>query len=149
MASIKELVSQDMKTALKAGDKSRLGFARNLHAAIRKREIDDRKDLEDADVLKIIATLVKQRQESIEQFTKGNREDLVASETAELAYLRALMPAQMSETELRGIVQGKIKELGLSGPSAIGKAMQSVLPLVQGKADGKLINQIVREALGS
>lgn len=149
MASIKEQVSEHMKTALKGGDKDRLAYARNLFSAIRKKEIDDRKDVADADVLKIIATLVKQRLESIEQFKAGNRQDLVEKETGELAYLKAFMPEQMSETELRAIVTATVKELGLSGPSGMGKAMQAVIAKTQGRADGKAVNQMVREVLGS
>lgn len=149
MASIKEQVSEHMKTALKGGDKDRLAYARNLFSAIRKKEIDDRKDLADADALKIISTLVKQRLESIEQFKAGNRQDLVDKETGELEYLKAFMPAQLSEGELRALVTSAVSELGVSGPSAMGKVMQAVLAKAQGRADGKLVNQIVREVLGS
>lgn len=147
--SIKEQVSEHMKTALKGGDKDRLAYARNLFAAIRKREIDDRKDIADADVLKIIGTLVKQRLESIEQFKAGNRQDLVDKETGELEYLKAFMPAQMSESDLRSLVKNTVQELGVSGPSAMGKVMQAVIAKTQGRADGKLVSQIVREVLGS
>ena len=105
LSSIKDRLSEQMKSAMKAKDKDLLAYVRNLHAAIRKKEIDERathpEGLNDDEVLKIISTLVKQRQDSIEQFQKGGREDLVAQEQAELTFLKSFMPAQMSEAEIR------------------------------------------------
>jgi uncharacterized protein len=148
MATLKDRLSEQMKTAMKSGDKDTLAFARNLHAAVRKKEIDDRTDLDDAGVVKIITGLVKQRQDSIEQFQKGGREDLVAKETAELKFLQSYMPAQMSEAEVRKVVDWAVTEAKATSAKDMGNVMKLLMPKVQGKADGKLVNQIVRERLG-
>jgi hypothetical protein len=148
MPSLKEINQEAMKTAMKSGDKATLQFSRNLHAAIRKREIDDRKDLEEGEVLKLISTLLKQREESISQFRTGGREDLVAAEEAEANYLRKFMPAQLTAEELKPIVAAAVTESGAKDAKDLGKVMKVLLPKVQGKADGKLVNQLVREALG-
>ena len=149
MPSIKEQLSGHMKAAMKSGDKDRLAFARNLHAAVRKKEIDDRIDLDDVAVQKIISTLLKQRQESIDMFRKGGREDLVAKEEAEFAYLKAFMPEQMGEDEVRKLVDWAVTEAKASGPKDMGNVMKLLMPKVQGKADGKLVNQLVRERIGT
>lgn len=147
--SIKERLSEQMKSSMKSGDKETLAFTRNLHAAIRKKEIDDRVDLDDAGVLKIIGSLVKQRQDSIEQFKQGGREDLVAKEESELKFLQAFMPAQMDESEIRKLVEWAVAESKATSPKDMGQVMKLLMPKVQGKADGKLVNQIVREKIGS
>jgi uncharacterized protein YqeY len=148
MATIKERLSESMKSAMKGGDKAKLAFARNLHAAIRKREIDDRIDLDDAGVVKIITSLAKQRQDSIEQFRQGGREDLVANEQAELEFLKSFLPEQMEESEIRRLVEAAVNQSGASSAKDMGAVMKILMPQVQGKADGKLVNQIVREKLG-
>jgi uncharacterized protein YqeY len=148
MPTIKEINQETMKASMKSGDKAALQFARNLHAAIRKKEIDDRKDLEDGEVLKLISTMLKQREDSIDQFRKGGREDLVAAEEAEAKYLRQFLPVQLSVEELRPIVRSAVEESGAKDAKDLGKVMKVLLPKVQGKADGKLVNQLVREALG-
>jgi uncharacterized protein YqeY len=148
MPTIKEISQETMKTSMKSGDKSALQFSRNLHAAIRKKEIDDRKDMEDGEILKLISTMLKQREDSIEQFRKGGREDLVAAEEAEAKYLRQFLPAQLSAEELLPIVKAAVEESGAKDAKDLGKVMKVLLPKVQGKADGKLVNQLVREALG-
>ncbi len=156
MATIKETLSETMKAAMKGGptQKDKLAFCRNLHAAVRKREIDDRIDLDDAGVLKIISSLVKQRQDSIDQFRKGGREDLVVKEEAELQFLQAFLPAQMSEAEVQQIVEWAVGEakatnpaLGALGPKDMGTVMKLVVPKIQGRADGKLVNQLVRDRI--
>lgn len=146
--TIKERLSDQMKTSMKSGDKDTLAYARNLHAAIRKKEIDERIDLDDAAVLKIISTLVKQRQDSIEQFKQGGREDLVAKEQAELKFLQSFMPAQLGEDEIRKLVDWAVTESKASSPKDMGNVMKLLMPKVQGLADGKLVNQIVRERIG-
>lgn len=147
MPSIKERISEDMKAAMKSGDKAKLSAVRMLHAAVRKKEIDDRIDLDDAGAVKIITTLVKQRQDSIEQFTAGNRQDLVDKETAELKLLQAYLPAQMSQDELVKIIDSAIQESDAKTQKDMGKLMKVLMPQVSGKADGKLVNQLVRERL--
>ena len=148
MASIKEQLSNQIKTAMKSGDKDTLAFARNLHALIRKKEIDDRIELDDAGVIKIITSSVKQRQDSIEQFKQGAREDLVAKEEAELKFLQAFLPAQMSEAELKELVNWAVTEAKAQGPKDLGQVMKLLLPKVQGRADGKWVNQLVRDRIG-
>ncbi|OFZ20844.1 MAG: glutamyl-tRNA amidotransferase [Bdellovibrionales bacterium GWB1_55_8] len=148
MPTIKESLSEQMKAAMKSGDKDTLAFARNLHAAIRKKEIDDRVDLDDAAVQKIIATSMKQRQDSVDQFRQGGREDLVQKEEAELKFLRTFMPEQMGEAEIRKLVDWAVTESGAKGPKEMGNVMKLLMPKVQGRADGKLVNQIVKERIG-
>jgi uncharacterized protein YqeY len=137
-----------MKAAMKSGNKDTLAFARNLHAAIRKKEIDDRVDLDDAGALKIIGSLVKQRQDSIEQFTTGGRQDLVDKETAELKFLQTFMPAQMDEAEIAKIVEWAVAEAKATSAKDMGNVMKLLVPKTQGRADGKIVNRIVREKLG-
>ncbi|MDR3607939.1 MAG: GatB/YqeY domain-containing protein [Oligoflexia bacterium] len=147
--SIKESLSEQMKAAMKAGEKDKLAHVRNLHAAIRKKEIDERVDLDDAGVLKIIGSLVKQRQDSIEQFKAGGRLDLVEKEESELKFLQSFMPAQMDEAEITKTVEWAIAETKASSPKDMGAVMKLLQPKVQGRADGKVVNRIVREKLGS
>jgi uncharacterized protein YqeY len=148
MPTIKERLSEQMKSSMKSGDKETLAFVRNLHAAVRKREIDDKVDLDDAGVLKIISSLVKQRQDSIEQFKQGNREDLVIKEESELKFLQSFMPEQMDEAEVRKWVDWAVIESKAAGPKDMGQVMKLLLPKVQGRADGKLVSQLVREKIG-
>lgn len=147
MPTIKERISEDMKAAMKSGDKAKLAAVRMLHAAIRKKEIDDRIDLDDAAALKVISSLVKQRQDSIEQFKAGNRQDLVEKETAELTLLQAYLPEQMSQAELVKIIDSAIQEANAKSAKDMGAVMKVLMPKVSGKADGKLVNQLVRERL--
>jgi uncharacterized protein YqeY len=146
--SLKAKLSEQIKTAMKAQDKSTLAFGRNLHAAIRKKEIDDRVDLDDSGVLSIVGSAIKQRQDSIEQFKAGGRQDLVDNETAELKFLQSYQPPQLSEAELREIVKAAVAEAQASSSKDMGKVMKIVMPKTQGKADGKLLSQIVKECLG-
>jgi len=148
MATIKEKLTEGMKNALKAGDKDTLAFTRNILAVVKKKEIDDRVQLDDAGVQKLIAVSMKQRQDSIDQFKKGGREDLVTKEEAELKFLQSFMPAQMTEDELKRLVDWAVTEAKASGPKDIGNVMKLLMPKIQGRADGKLVNQLVRERIG-
>jgi uncharacterized protein YqeY len=148
MATIKELLNETMKSSLKSGDKSTLTYARSLHAAVRKKEIDDRVDMDDAGIQKVISSLIKQRQDSIEQFQKGGREDLVANEEAELKFLQSFMPQQMGEAEVKQLVDWAVTEAKASSQKDMGNVMKLLMPKVQGRADGKLVNQLVRQRLG-
>ncbi len=136
---------------MKSGDKDRLAFSRNLHAAVRKKEIDDRKDCTDEDVIKIIQTLSKQRLDSIEQFKKGNREDLVAKEELELTFLKSFLPEAMSEDAIRAFVVRVIESTGATSSKDMGKVMKGVMELIKaegkGLADGKVISKLVSEKL--
>ena len=146
--SIKAKISELMKSSMKSGDKDTLLYVRNLHSAVRKKEIDDRVDLDDAGIQKIIGTIMKQRLDSIEQFRNGGREDLVAKEEAEAKFLKQFLPEQMSETEVAAIVDWAAKESGATSAKEMGKVMGLLMPKVQGKADGKLVNQLVKARLG-
>lgn len=148
MPTIKEINQENMKTAMKGGDKDTVQFSRNLHAAIRKIEVDERVDVTDERTLKIIGSMLKQREDSIAQFKSGGREDLVAAEENEAKYLRQFMPAQMSEDEIKAIVAAAVVEADAKDIKDLGKVMKIVQPKVAGKADGKLVNQFVREKLG-
>ena len=148
MPTLKQRLSEQMKSSMKSGDKETLAVVRNLHSAVRKKEIDDRIDLDDSGVLKIVSTLVKQRQDSIEQFKQGARQDLVVKEEAELKFLQSYLPAQMDETEIKNLVEWAVTEAKASSLKDIGNVMKLLLPQVQGKADGKLVNQLVRERIG-
>jgi len=149
MPTIKEVNQENMKTAMKGGDKETLQFTRNLHAVIRKKEIDDRKDLDDAEIVKLISTMLKQREESITQFKAGGREDLVQNEEAEAKYLRQFMPAQLSTDEIRKLVDEAVAETQAKEAKDLGKVMKALQPKIAGKADGKVVNQLVREKLGA
>jgi uncharacterized protein YqeY len=148
MPTIKEINQETMKTAMKSGDKETVQFSRNLHAAIRKIEVDERIDVNDERAIKIIGSMLKQREESISQFKSGGREDLVAAEEAEAKYLRQFMPAQMTAEEIMVLVAAAVEESQAKDIKDLGKVMKILQPKVAGKADGKLVNQVVREKLG-
>lgn len=148
MPTIKERLTETMKSSMKSGDKDTLAFARNLLAAVKKKEIDERVELDDAGVAKIIQTSLKQRQDSIEQFRAGGREDLATKEEAEARFLKAFLPEQMSEAEVRALVDWAVQESGAKSAKEMGAVMKLLLPKTQGKADGKLVNQLVKERLG-
>ena len=148
MPTIKEINQENMKTAMKGGDKATTQYSRNLHAAIRKREIDDRVDMVDAEITKLITSMLKQREDSITQFRAGGREDLVASEEAEAQYLRKFMPAQMTEAEVKDLIAKIAVEVDAKDAKDLGKVMKVLQPQVAGRADGKLVSQWVREKLG-
>ncbi|MFC2337077.1 MAG: GatB/YqeY domain-containing protein [Negativicutes bacterium] len=149
--SLKEKLTADMKEAMKAREegRQRLGVIRMVRGAIRQQEIDGQKELDDDAVLAVISKEVKQRRDSIEEFKKGGREDLVAQNEAEIAVLMAYLPQQMAEGEIRKLVQDAIAATGASSPKEMGKVMKELMPKVKGRADGKLVNQIVRELLNA
>jgi len=152
---LKERLENDLKTALKAKDTIAVGALRMVLAAVHNREIDERglgklkpgDILDDGGVVKILNTLAKQREESIEMFQKGGRDDLVKKETAELALLQRYLPSQLSDEKIEGIVDEAIKAAGATGPKDMGNVMKLVMPKVAGQADGKKVNEIVRQKL--
>ena len=148
MPTIKEKLSELMKSSMKSGDKETLAFVRNLHAVVRKKEIDDKVELDDAGVQKIITSSLKQRQDSFEQFKAGGREDLATKEEAEIKFLKSFMPEQMGEAEVRKLVDWAVTEAKASSAKEMGAVMKLLMPKVAGKADGKLVNQLVKERLG-
>ena len=148
--SLKETITNDMKTAMKAGDSAKLLTIRMLLAAVKQREVDERIVLTDTDVVAIVEKAIKQRRESIAQFTTGKRPDLVAKEEAEAVVLAAYMPAQMSEAEVDAILTAAVAEVaasGVTGNAAMGKIMAIVKPKLAGKADMSAVSGKVKAKL--
>ena len=145
--SLKETITEDMKTAMRAKDAPRLLTIRGLLAAIKQREVDDRIALDDAAVIAIVDKLVKQRKDSIAQFTAGNRQDLVDKESAELAVLESYLPRRLGAEQIAAEVAKVIAELGASGPADMGKVMGAVKTRLAGNADMALVSSAVKQAL--
>ena len=145
---LKTRFTTEMKEAMKAAQPLKVGVLRMLISEIKKREIDKKTVLDEAEILKVLGSMVKQRNDSVEAFVKGNREDLAATERAEIVLLQTYLPKQLDRAEIEAIVTAALAEAGASGPNDIGKAMKAVLPKIAGKADGKLVNEIVRAKLG-
>jgi hypothetical protein len=146
-----ELLDQlldDIKTAMKSRDKDKLSALRFLHAEIKNVGINERREPTDEDVLNVIGRMVKQRQEAIEQFQKGGRDDLVAQEAFQLDVYRAYQPEQLSEDEIAVLVEQAIAATGASGKKDMGNVMKAVMPQVKGRAEGKVVNAIVSQKLG-
>ena len=147
--ALKARITEDMKTALRAKDTARLSAIRLLLAAIKQREVDERKELTDADVLAVIDKMVKQRRDSIAQFTAGNRMDLVATEQGELAVLATYQPQQMSETEIDAVIEAAIAATGAAGPAGMGKVMAELKGKLAGRADMAAVSARVKAKLAS
>ena len=145
--SLKDTLTHDMKTALKAGDKDRLKVVRLILADIKRVEVDTRKDLDDAAVLSVIEKAVKQRRDSIEQFTKGNRDDLAAIEQAELEVIQAYLPEPLSEAELDALIDAQIAATGAEGIRDMGKVMGAVKAQAAGRADMGAVGAKVKARL--
>ena len=145
--TLKEQITEDMKTAMRAKDSARLLTIRGLLAACKQREVDERIVLDDAAVTAIIDKLVKQRKDSITQFTAGNRQDLVDKEAAELQVLEAYLPQRLSTDEIAADVAKVIAEVGASGPGDMGKVMAAVKTRLAGKAEMGLVSAAVKRAL--
>ena len=143
-----EQIDQDLKAAMKAKEVEKLSVLRMLKAALTNRAFEENKDrLEDGVVVEVIRRMVKQNEEAQEAFTKGDRSDLADKEKRETQLLQSYLPPAMDEAELKGIVEAAIKELGVSGPKAMGQVMKAVLEKVGGRADGKQISQQVKASL--
>ncbi|MFC7440627.1 GatB/YqeY domain-containing protein [Laceyella putida] len=142
-------LDQDMKLALKDKNKSKLSTIRMLKAAVKKVEIDKRRPLTDDEVLEVITKEVKQRRDSIAEYEKAGRDDLVEKEKEELVILQSYLPEQLTEEEVRAIVAEVVQEVGASSKAEMGKVMSAIMPKVKGRADGRLVNRLVSEALGS
>jgi uncharacterized protein len=147
--TLKEQINEDMKTAMRAKDAPRLLTIRGLLAACKQREVDERIVLDDAAVIAIIDKLVKQRKDSIAQFTAGNRPDLVEKETAELSVLEAYLPKRMDANAVAAEVAVIVAELGAKGPGDMGKVMAAVKTRLAGKADMALVSGAVKKALAA
>lgn len=144
---MKEKILQDLKEAMRAQDVVRRATLRMVVAAIKNLEIETSSELKDGDVLQIIQKQVKSRRESIEEFRKGNREDLIAKEQAEIDILKKYLPEEASSEDIRSAAAEIITSINASGPQDIGKVMPKLIERFQGRADGRTINGIVRELL--
>jgi uncharacterized protein len=140
-------IDSDLITALKAGEKEKVTLLRGLKSDIKYRQIEKGDDLSADDVLSVLSSAANRHRDSIEQFKIGNRDDLVKKESAELKIIESYLPEQMLEDEIRTLVKNAIAETDAESPAQIGLVMKHLMPSVKGKADGKLVNQIVRELL--
>ena len=145
--TLKEQITEDMKSAMRAKEAERLGTIRLLLAAIKQREVDERITVDDAGIIAIIEKLIKQRKDSIEQFQKAGRTDLVDQESKELAILQAYMPAQLSAAEVQSAIQKVIADLGANGPQDMGKVIGALKAQLAGKADMGMVSGLVKAAL--
>ena len=147
---LRDKVNADIAAAMKAKSAARLSALRMMKAAITNKGVEKGHDLDDAEVLQVLASLVKQRRDSIEQFSKAGRTDLVAKETAEIAVLEEYLPPAASPEEIDAAVAAAIAETGAASPKDMGKVMKAVMPKLAGKnADGRTINEAVRRKLGA
>lgn len=145
--SLKDQLSEAMKQALKNKQQLRLSVIRLARAAIKNTEIDKKQELDDPQVIEVLAREVKQRRDSIEEYRKANRDDVVAELEEEISVLLEFMPQQMTEEEIRELLTKVMAEVGAKTPKDIGKVMGKVAPLTKGKADGRQVNQILQSLL--
>jgi uncharacterized protein len=145
--TLKERITEDMKAAMRAKEASRLSAIRLLQAAIKQKEVDERIVVDDTAVLAIVEKLIKQRKDSIEQFAKAGRTDLVDKEKAELDLLVGYLPQQMSDAELAAAVDAAIAESGAAGPQGMGKVMALLKPRIAGRADMGKVSTLVKQRL--
>ena len=146
--NLRERINDDMKTAMKARDSEKLGAIRLLQAALKQKEVDERVDISDDIVLAIVDKMLKQRKDSIEQYTAGKRMDLVAKEQFEVTVLQAYLPAQLSESELAAVLDQVIAETGATSAKDMGKVMNALRPRVAGRADMGKLSAVVKARLG-
>jgi uncharacterized protein len=145
--TLEEKIQNDIKEAMKSGQKERLNTLRTTYSQIKDERIKYRKDLTDEDVIAVLMRGVKSRKDSIEMYKKGNRQDLVDAETAELKILQNYLPEQMSEEDVKKEIVAIIEDLGASSMQDIGKVMGTAMSRLKGKTDGKLVQQIARTLL--
>jgi len=146
--SLKEKITEDMKAAMRAGEKDRLGCIRMIGAAIKQREVDERITLDDAQVLSVLEKMIKQRKESLAHFEAGGRADLVAKESAEIALLTGYLPQQLSEVELEALIAESISATGAQTIKDMGKVMGLVKQKAQGRADMGTVGAKIKAKLG-
>jgi len=145
---LREQIDTDIKGALKSGAKEKLSALRMLSAALKNKQIDKKRPLADDEVVETIRSLIKQRKDSIEQFAKGGRQDLVDKETAEVAVLEVYLPKAMAQEELEAMIRDAVAQTGAQGAKDMGKVMKALVPLLAGRADNKLVSELVKKALG-
>jgi len=147
--SLKSRILEDVKSAMRAHEREQLATLRMVTAAIKQKEVDERIDLNDEQVLAVLDKMAKQRRESIEQFEKAEREDLAAKERFELGLIKAYLPEPLGEQELANLIQSTISEVGASSPRDMGAVMNALRGQVQGRADMKAVSQAVKAQLSS
>jgi uncharacterized protein YqeY len=145
--ALREKLDEDLKAAMRAKDSLRMNTVRGLKSAIKYREIELMKPLDDAGILGVVATEIKRRRDSVEQYKAGNRADLADKEEAELRILQEFLPQQLSQAELEAKVDQVIGQVGAKGPKDMGAVMKALLPDVQGRADGKVVSELVKQRL--
>ena len=145
--SLEERLVEEMKQAMKSNEKLKLSTIRMVRSALKNKEIELRKKLEDEDIVKVIQAMVRKGEESVEQFQTGGRMDLVEKEKSEIEIMKSFLPPTLSHEEILKIIDQSIQETQASSLKDLGKVMKSVMPKMGGKADGKLINQLVKEKL--
>ena len=145
--SLKQRLTDDMKTAMKAGEKERLGTIRLINAAIKQKEVDERVEMDDTLVLAILEKMMKQRKDSVTQFEAANREDLAVIERAEMAIIEQYLPAKLGEAEVLAVIDAVIKETGATGPADMGKVMGAIKPKLAGQADMGEVSKLIKQRL--
>jgi len=145
--NLSERLNDDMKQAMKNQDKFRLTTIRMVRAAVKNLEIDLKRPLEDEEVLEIVGREIKQRKDSLQEFQKAGRDDLTKDVAAEIDIISVYLPIQLTEEEIKAIVEQTIQETGASSKAEMGKVMSALMPKVKGRADGKLVNQTVQQFL--
>ena len=145
---LREQIDADIKAAMKSGAKDKVSALRMLSAALKNKQIDKRAPLVDSEILDTVRSLIKQRKDSIEQFAKGGRQDLVDKETAEVAVLEVYLPQQLGREEVEKLVREAIAQTSAQGARDMGKVMKALVPLIAGRADNKLVNELVKSSLG-
>ncbi|WP_313645566.1 GatB/YqeY domain-containing protein [Stenotrophomonas sp.] len=145
--SLKQQLTEDMKAAMKGGDKHSLGVIRLINAAIKQREVDERIELDDAAVIAVLDKMVKQRKDSVTQYEAANREDLAAVERDEIVVIERYVPAKMGEAEILAAIAAAKAETGASSAADIGKLMGVLKPKLAGQADMGLVSKLVKQAL--
>lgn len=145
--SLKQKLQEDLKSSMKNKDTVRKSVVTLIRASIKQYEVDNRVELDDEGIIDIISKQMKQRRDSLEEFAKANRQDLVSETESEIEVLKEYLPQQLSEEELNKIVKETISELGATSMKDMGKIMSAMMPKVKGKADGKQINELVKANL--
>ncbi|NLB57439.1 MAG: GatB/YqeY domain-containing protein [Gammaproteobacteria bacterium] len=145
--TLKQTLIEDMKAAMKAGQKGRLGVIRLINAAIKQREVDERIELDDAEVVSVLGRMLKQRRDSVSQYEAAAREDLAAIERAEIVVIEGYLPAQMDEAAINAEIDAAVAATGAAGPADMGKLMGALKPKLAGKADMGLVSRLVKQKL--
>ena len=145
--SLQEQLKSELKTAMQAKDKVRVGTIRLLMAEIKQKEVDGRKELSDDEILGVLTKMVKQRKESISQFTAANRQDLADKEAAEIEVLKAFMPQPLSDAEVDALIDATLQQLAVTSPQEMGKVMNALRPQLQGRADMAVVSAKLKARL--